>query len=77
MNSESPNGKFGFRAVTYNGDLPQENGWTSTWKEFFMNGFKHMIQLNLQHGGAWKEIENLESDMLRKVIPRLLRPLET
>ena len=75
--STSPNGKFGFHVVTYNGDLPQENGYTETWEECFLNGFKHMIELNLQRGGPWTEIESLKSDMMFKVIPRLLRPLET
>ena len=74
--STSPNGKFGFHVVTYNGDLPQENGYTDTWEECFTNGFHHMIKLNLERGGPWKEIEPLQSDMVLKVIPRLLRPLE-
>lgn len=74
--SVSPNGKFGFHVVTYNGDLPQENGYTDTWEECFTNGFRHMIKLNLERGGPWKEIETLRSDMVLKVIPRLLRPLE-
>ena len=75
--SESPNGKFGFHVVTYNGDLPQENGFTDTWEEFFSNGFKHMINLNIERGGTWEDIESLQSDMLSKVIPRLIRPLES
>jgi len=74
--STSPNGKFGFHVVTYNGDLPQENGYTDTWEDCFTNGFHHMIKLNLERGGSWKEIETLQSDMVSKVIPRLLRPLE-
>lgn len=36
-----------------------------------------MIDLNLDRGGPWPEIEVLRTDMLKKVIPRLLRPLET
>jgi len=75
--SESPNGKFGFHVVTYNGDLPQENGYTDTWEEFFVNGFKHMLNLNIQRGGPWEEMESLKPDMLSKVIPRLIRPMET
>ncbi|KAH8589977.1 NADP-dependent oxidoreductase domain-containing protein [Bisporella sp. PMI_857] len=75
--SKSPNGKFGFHVVTYNGDLPQENGYADTWEEFFINGFKHMLNLNIERGGPWKEMEELKSDMISKVITRLLRPLET
>lgn len=75
--SQSPNGKFGFHMVTYNGDLPQENGYTDTWEECFTNGFKHMLNKNIERGGPWEEVESLKSDMLDKVIPRLLRPMES
>ncbi|KAG6989771.1 hypothetical protein G7Y79_00065g094820 [Physcia stellaris] len=74
--SSSPNGKFGFHVVTYNGDLPQDNEYTDTWESCFTNGFHHMIKLNLERGGPWQEIEGLRLDMVSKVIPRLLRPLE-
>ena len=75
--SESPNGKFGFHTITYNGDVPQENGFANTWEEFFINGFKHMLNLNIERGGPWEEMNCLEAGMLSKVIPRLLRPMET
>ena len=35
-----------------------------------------MIKLNIERGGNWGELETLQSDMVTKVIPRLLRPLE-
>jgi fructosamine-3-kinase len=75
--SESPNGKFGFRIVTYNGDLPQENGYADKWEEFFINGFEHMLRLNIERGGPWEEMESLKPAMLTKVIPRLLKPMES
>ncbi|KAL4970911.1 NADP-dependent oxidoreductase domain-containing protein [Aspergillus stella-maris] len=77
LKSEAPNGKFGFHVTTYNGDLPQDNTYTDTWEQFFINGFKHMIKLNIIRGGPWPALEGLEAAMLEKVIPRLLRPLET
>ena len=73
----SPNGKYGFHVVTYNGDLPQENGYADSWEEFFANGLKHMFKLNLERGGPSEELERLLPDIFGKVIPRLLRPLET
>jgi protein-ribulosamine 3-kinase len=75
--SQSPNGRFGFHVVTYNGNLPQDNTYTDTWEEFFSNGFKHMIGLNIERGGPWDELAGLDTAMLTKVIPRLLRPMET
>jgi len=50
----------------------QDNGYTNTWDEFFINGFKHMLNLNLERGGPWEEMENPKDVMIRKVIPRLL-----
>ena len=76
-NGVSPNGKFGFPFVTYNGDLPQENGFTDTWEEFFSNGLKHLFKLNAERAGPCKQLEDLISPLISKVIPRLLRPLET
>ncbi|RAK87351.1 hypothetical protein BO79DRAFT_197350 [Aspergillus costaricaensis CBS 115574] len=75
--SDSPSGKFGFHLVTYNGDLPQENGYTDTWEEFFTIGFRHMVNMNIERGGPWPELEGLDTAMIDKVIPRLLRPMET
>ncbi len=76
-NGTSPNGKFGFHAVTYNGDLPQDNTYTDTWEEFFANGLRHMLNINLERGGPCKELDAVTPSMFEKVIPRLLRPLET
>lgn len=76
-NGISPNGKYGFPVVTYNGKLPQENGFTDTWEEFFANGLRHMLNLNFIAGGPCKELEDLMPAIFEKVIPRLLRPLET
>ena len=75
--STSPNGRFGFPVVTYNGNLPQENGFTDTWTEFFSNGLKHMLQLSFTAGGPSKELTDLMPGMFEKVIPRLLKPLES
>ncbi|KAL4993331.1 hypothetical protein BDV10DRAFT_199696 [Aspergillus recurvatus] len=51
--NKAPNGKFGFHVTTYNGDLPQDNSYTDTWEQFFINGFKHVIKLNIIRGGPW------------------------
>ena len=74
--SRSPNGKFGFHVVTYNGNLPQNNNWANTWEECFTVGFQHMLDINVERGGPWPEMERLKGGMITKVIPRLLRPLE-
>lgn len=75
--SVSKNGKFGFHVVTYNGNLPQENGWSDTWEDFFLEGMKHTFIVNMERAGPCQEFQNLIPGLLQKVIPRLLRPLET
>lgn len=76
-NGVSPNGRFGFHVVTYNGDLPQDNGFTDTWEEFFARGLKHMLKLNTERVGTSEQLERLLPNIFDKVIPRLLRPLES
>lgn len=75
--SRQSGGKFGFHVTTYNGNLPQENAWQDSWEKFFVNGLKHMFALNEEAGGKCEELENLLPALFEKVIPRLLRPLET
>lgn len=75
--SQSPNGKFGYHVITYNGDLPQDNTYHESWERFFIQGFNHMVNISVQRGGPWKAIEEMKPIMTDKVIPRLLRPLET
>lgn len=64
--------------VTYNGNLPQLNKWTDTWEEYFTNNFKHFLEMeHRSQGPATEELTELSKAMVEKVIPRLLRPLET
>ncbi|KAL8821643.1 MAG: hypothetical protein Q9223_000335 [Gallowayella weberi] len=75
--SLSPTGKFGFEMTTYNGNLPQDNRWTKTWEEFYSNGMRRMLDLDAKARGESKELKGLEGDFFEKVVPRLLRPMET
>ena len=76
--SKSPTGKFGFHVTTYNGNLPQINAWTDTWEEYFALNFRHFINMEQEmQGPATEEQAELSTAMLTKVIPRLIRPMET
>lgn len=75
--SKSPNGKFGFHVPTYNGNLFQDVRWADTWEECFVNGTKKDFDLEREARGVSPEIEELMVPLFEKVIPRLLRPLET
>ena len=72
-----PDAKFGFHCTTYNGDLPQDNTWSSSWEVFFANGLRHVLKVREERAGSDAELDRLTPDLFNKVIPRLLRPLET
>ena len=75
--SKSPGGKFGFHVRTYNGNLPQDVRWTDTWEECFVNGTRNDFKLERGARGQSPELEELIEPLFSKVIPRLLRPMET
>jgi fructosamine-3-kinase len=73
----SPGGRFGFACTTYNGDLPQDNTWSDSWEAFFANGLRHVLNVREERAGQNTELELILPALFEKVIPRLLRPLET
>ncbi|KAL1839258.1 hypothetical protein VTJ49DRAFT_1695 [Mycothermus thermophilus] len=74
----SPNGKFGFPCTTYNGDLPQDNRWCDTWEELFVQQLRGVLAIREERaGGKDGELERLLPALFGRVIPRLLRPMET
>lgn len=73
----SPNSQFGFHCRTYNGNLPQENIWSDRWELFFADGLRDVLKIRLKRAGRSLELEALEPALFDKVIPRLLRPLES
>lgn len=76
-NSQSPNGKFGFHVTTYAGNLPQMVEWESSWETFFAKSLRHALDLEIKAKGPDPELEKLLPVLFSRVIPRLLRPLET
>jgi protein-ribulosamine 3-kinase len=70
-------GKFGFHITTYNGILAQDNTWTDTWEEFYIRGVRRMLALEEEVRGHSQELQDLSKLFLEKVVPRLLRPMET
>lgn len=72
----SPNGKFGFPIATYQGRLRQDPSETETWEECFANNVKIMFDHELASQGPDDEITQLRAEIMNKVIPRLLRPME-
>lgn len=75
--SVSPNGKFGFHVTTFYGAPPMINKWTDTWEEFFTREFRSNLTYAQTNRGEDEELTRVAEEFIRKVIPRLLRPLQT
>jgi fructosamine-3-kinase len=75
--SVSPTGKFGFHTTTYAGNLPQYVGWEDSWEAFFAKSMRHALDLEIATRGSTEELERLSRVLFDRVIPRLLRPLES
>lgn len=77
QNSKSPNGKFGFHMTTYSGNLPQVTEWEDSWEVFFAKSMKLALDLEIKAKGSDPEFDTLVPTLFEKIIPRLLRPLES
>lgn len=75
--SSSPNGKFGFHVTTFFGPAPMKNEWTDTWEEFFTRELRSNLEWAQRERGRQPGLDEVTEQFVEKVIPRLLRPLET
>jgi protein-ribulosamine 3-kinase len=73
----SPNGKYGFPVPTYMGQMPQYTAWTDSWEAFFTVSMERLMLVIEETQGPDPEMKELLEKIVAKVIPRLLRPLET
>ncbi|KAG8161739.1 hypothetical protein KVR01_008726 [Diaporthe batatas] len=74
---ESPDGKYGFHVPTHLANLPNDNSWQTTWEAFFTQLMRKMFELEELSHGKDERLDFLKTSLCTKVIPRLLRPLET
>lgn len=75
--SVSPEGKFGFHITTYSGNLPQKNDWEDSWEVFFTRNMRWALECEIAAKGHDPQFDILVPVIFGKVIPRLLRPLES
>ncbi|KAI0874912.1 Fructosamine kinase-domain-containing protein [Hypoxylon argillaceum] len=73
----SPDGKFGFPYETFGGRLPQNFPVTSSWEETFKSGMEYIFKNEENTHGYDEDMAQLRKGIIEKVIPRLIRPLET
>ncbi|TPX13508.1 uncharacterized protein E0L32_005979 [Thyridium curvatum] len=72
-----PQGRFGFHLTTHMGAFPQDNDWCDSWEEIFARGMRKILDYENDAQGSSMELASLAVNLLEKVIPRLLRPMET
>ncbi|KAI0436724.1 Fructosamine kinase-domain-containing protein [Xylaria telfairii] len=75
--SRSPTGQYGFHITTCQGRAPQFVSWEKSWTTFFTKLLQHVIKLDFEYNGYWKELDIVEKRLISSVIPRLLGVLET
>ncbi|KAK0516468.1 hypothetical protein JMJ35_001071 [Cladonia borealis] len=73
----SPYGRYGFSVPTFMGQMPQYTAWTESWEEFFTMSMQQLMTIIEESQGPDVELKMLFEQIVSKVIPRLLRPLET
>lgn len=73
----SPNGKYGFSVPTWMGQMPQYTACTDSWEGVYANPMQQMMAMVEESQGPDVELKVLFGHMISKLIPRLLRPLET
>ncbi len=69
--------RYGFDVPTYLGNIPNDNTWQDSWEVWFTQAMRQMFQIEEMAQGEDDELNVLKNGIFEKVIPRLLRPLET
>lgn len=75
--SQSPTGKFGFHVTPYYGPPPMVVDWTDDWETFWTREFRSGVEYVQRMCGKDPELVELTEEFVDKVVPRLLRPLQT
>ena len=75
--NSSPDGDFGSPHTAYGGRNPQLFLRSKSWEESFSQGLDAMFDTEETAQGADLEMRKLRERLMTKVIPRLLRPLQT
>lgn len=69
--------RFGLDLTTHLADRPNDNTWQNSWEMWYTQALKKMFEIEELSHGQDDELDSLKEDFFAKVIPRLLRPLET
>lgn len=77
LRAVNPDGKYGFPVPTLQGTIAQYTGWEDSWETFFSKSMAQNMANEEKSQGVDPEMQQLCRATLEKVVPRLIRPLET
>ncbi|KAI1454882.1 Fructosamine kinase-domain-containing protein [Annulohypoxylon moriforme] len=69
--------KFGSDVPTFHGNVRVNHGWSHSWEEYFSRTTRALFELELETRGENGDVISNMVPLFEKVIPRLLRPLQT
>lgn len=75
--SKSPSGLFGFHVTGYGGRMPVPYPLSKTWEAYVTKCLEALFDSEEMIQGPDTELQSLRPSLILKVIPRLIRPLET
>lgn len=75
--SPVPGGQFGWPYFVYAGAKPLTFPLSDSWEHTFSEGMQQTFGLEEAAHGPDEELTKLKTALVEKVIPRLLRPLQT
>ena len=74
---KSPGGRWGFHTETGLPFVQHDNEYQDTWEALFTNMMRKMFDEEEIVHGQDDKLDELKKDLFEKVMPRLLRPMET
>ncbi|EFX06060.1 hypothetical protein CMQ_4129 [Grosmannia clavigera kw1407] len=69
--------EFGFPITTYGGRNRRTFPVSKSWEETFSKGLHNTFDIEEETQGKPEEMTSLRKEFVAKIVPRLLRPLET
>ena len=75
--SRAPDGRFGFPVATFFGEVLNERQACDSWEAAFTAGLRHILGLEEEVNGVDDALAAAREELIARVVPRLLRPLET
>ena len=74
----APDGEHGFHVTMSSGGLPVKLAKSQSWEDFFFRYMRYMMTAEqIAAGPRTSEMVRLLNALFNRIIPRLLRPLET